>query len=78
MFLKSPRRTSIAPSSSHTDLDFRRSVERRSISPLQLTDHDDTHRENKGFNLISKTTSAAARALDPVTVENVTALLWKM
>lgn len=73
MFLKSPRRTSTAPSSSHTDLDFRRSVERRSISPLQLTDHDDTHRENRGFNLISKTISAAARALVPVTVEDVTA-----
>ena len=73
MFLKSPRRTSTAPSSSHTDLDFGRSVERRSISPLQLTDHDDTHRENRGFNLISKPTSAAARALDPVTVEDVTA-----
>ena len=50
MFLKSPRRTSTAPSSSHTDLDFLRSVERRSISPLQLTDHDDTHRENREFN----------------------------
>ena len=73
MFLNSPRRTSTAPSSSHTDLHPRRSVERRSISPLQLTDHDDTHRENRGFNLISKTSSAAARALDPVIVEDVTA-----
>lgn len=73
MLLKTPQRTSTAPISSHTDLDFRRSVERRSISPLQLTDRDDTHRENRGFNLISKTTSAANRALDPVTVEDVTA-----
>lgn len=73
MFLNSPHRSSTAPSSSQLRSHPRGSVERMSISPLRLTDRDDTHREISELNLVSKSTSAAVQALESVTEEDVTA-----
>ena len=75
MYLNSPDRPSTASSSSPSRSISRRSVERRSISPFQLTNHNDTYRENKEFDLVSKATPAADQALGPATEENTEAEL---
>ena len=73
MFLNSPYRPSTASSSPPTQSHPRRSVERMSISPLRLTDHDGTHRENREFNLVPRSTSAAGQPLEPVTEQDLEA-----
>ena len=83
MYLNSPNRPSTASSSSRTEPNFRGSVERRSISPLQLTNHDNICRDNREIDLVSKTTAGANQAHDPVTgedlqVESVVSLLLSL
>lgn len=73
MFLNSPHRPSTAPSSSHSEPHLGRSVERMSISPLQLTDRDDNHGENSLSNPVSEIASVADQALDPVTGDDLAA-----
>ena len=73
MYLNSPHRPSTASSSSRMGSNPRRSVERRSVSPFQLTDYDDTYRETREFDLVSKSTTAADQALDLVTEEDLEA-----
>ena len=65
MYLNSPHRPSTASSSSRTGRNPRGSVERRSISPSQLTDHDDNYGEKKDFSPVSRSSAAADQALDP-------------
>ena len=72
MFLRSPHRQSTAPSSAHIESNTHMSAERICISPLQLTDHEDTHMENRDFSLVPNQTSVADEALDPVTGQDVT------
>ena len=73
MYLNSPNRPSTASNSFRTGPNPCRSIERISISPLQLTNHDDTYRENREFDFISESTPAADQALDPVTEEDLEA-----
>ena len=73
MYLNSPHTSSTASSASRTGRDPRRSVERMSISPFQLTDHDDTYRENRESDLVLKSTFAADQGLDPVTEKDLEA-----
>ena len=67
MYLNSPYRPSTASSSSRLEPNPRRSVERRSLSAFQLTNHDDTQRENRESDIVSKSTAAVDQPLDPVT-----------
>lgn len=73
MFLNSPHRPSTAPSSSHSEPHLRGSVEKMSISPLQLTDRDDNHGGNILSNPVSEIASVADQALDPVTGDDLAA-----
>lgn len=73
MFLNSPHRPSTAPSSSHSEPHLGRSVEKMSISPLQLTDRDDNHGENSLFNPVSEIASIADQTLDPFTGDDLAA-----
>ena len=73
MYLNSPHTSSPSSSASHTGRNPRSSVERMSISPFQLTDHDDTYRENRESELVLKSTFAADQALDPVTEKDLEA-----
>lgn len=73
-FVNLPQGPSTArDSSSQAEPHPRRSAERISISPLQLADHNDTHSEDRAFNLASETTSATGQALGSVTGEDVRA-----
>ena len=73
IYLNSPERPSTASSSSRLEPNPRRSVERRSLSAFQLTNHDDTQRENREFDIVSKSTVAVDQALDPVTGKDLEA-----
>ena len=73
MYLNSPHRPSTASSFSCTGPNIRRSVERTSISPSQLTKYDDKYRENGEYEPVSNPTAATDQALDPVTRENLEA-----
>ena len=75
MYLNSPHRPSTASSSSRPGSNPRRSLDRISISPLQLTNHEDTYRGYGEFDLVSESTPAADQALDPVTKEDLEAEL---
>ena len=70
MYLNSPHRPSTASSSIRTGRNPGRSVERISISPFRLTDHDDKYGENREFIPVSRDTAANNQALDPVTEED--------
>ena len=70
MFLNSPDRPSSVSSSSRSKSNPRKSVERRSISPFRPTNHNDTFRENRESDLVSKSTGAVDQALDLVTAES--------
>ena len=64
MYLNSPHTSSIASSASRTGRNPCRSVERMSISPFRLTDHDDKYEENREFSPVSGSNAAADQALD--------------
>ena len=70
MYLNSPHRPSTASSSICTGRNPGRSVERISISPFRLTDHDDKYGENREFIPVSRFVAATDQALDPVTEED--------
>ena len=70
MYLNSPHRPSTASSSICTGRNPGRSVERISISPFRLTDHDDKYGDNREFIPVSRFTAATDQALDPVTEED--------
>ena len=66
LFLNSPDRLSIDPSSFHTESHHRRSVGRISTSSPHLTDDDKIQKDNIELELVSRTASTAEQEADQV------------